>query len=140
VLTTKKFSVASIKNSFGHTEFRYKVTLKVRLGGRVIRIRFTLANRENNSQPILIGRRTLHGKFLVDVARTDDNGPQRLLLMSTFISPNVAAFVKGVEQAAQNLEVVHTTYDDVQFSFDPCGTKITEQQAVPVCDPGRQRR
>jgi glutathione synthase/RimK-type ligase-like ATP-grasp enzyme len=125
VLTTKKFSVASIKNSFGHTEFRYKVTLKVRLGGRVIRIRFTLANRENNSQPILIGRRTLHGKFLVDVARTDDNGPQRLLLMSTFISPNVAAFVKGVEQAAQNLEVVHTTYDDVQFSFDPCGTKIT---------------
>jgi glutathione synthase/RimK-type ligase-like ATP-grasp enzyme len=125
VLSTDKFTVASIKNSFGQAEFRYKVSLKIRLAGRVIVVRFTLANRENNSQPILIGRRTLHGKFLVDVSREQADMPARLLLMSTFISPNVAAFVKGVEKASDNLKVTHATYDDVQFSFGPEGTHIT---------------
>lgn len=126
VLTAHKFSVASIKNSFGFAEFRYKVTLQVRLAGRLINVRFTLANRENNSQPILIGRRTLHGKFLVDVAADKQSAnPARLLLMSTFISPNVHRFVQGVERAAENLDITHTTYDDVQFSFGPQGTRVT---------------
>jgi len=126
VLATEKFSVASIKNSFGQTEFRYKVTLKVRLAGRLINVRFTLANRENNSQPILIGRRTLHGKFLVDVAAQPQNTqPHRMLLMSAKITPSVSAFVKGVISASDNLEITHTTYDDVQFCFGLQGTRIT---------------
>jgi len=125
VLIAQKFSVASIKNSFGQTEFRYKVPLKIRLAGRTISVLFTLANRENNSYPILIGRRTLHGKFLVDVAARKQNVPARLLLMSTFISPNVSAFVRGVEKAAENLNITHATYDDVQFSFGPHGTRVT---------------
>lgn len=125
ILTAQKYSVASIKNSFGKAEFRFKVSLKVRLAGRLINIRFTLANRENNSQPILIGRRTLHGKFVVDVsAGAQSDTPARLLLMSTFISPNVARFVAGVEKVAQNLKITHATYDDVQFSFGPQGTRI----------------
>ncbi len=125
VLQTKKFGVTSIKNSFGAAEFRYKITLKVRLAGRTIRVRFTLANRENNSQPILIGRRTLHGKFLVDVAAKSQDTSARLLLMSTFISPNVSKFVKGVEKAAEDLSITHATYDDVQFCFGPQGTRVT---------------
>ncbi len=124
VLTTQKFSVASIKNSFGQSEFRYRVSLKVRLAGRIVNVRFTLANRENNSQPILIGRRTLHGKFLVDVSRAQRTGPARLLLMSTFKSPNVVAFVKGVEKVSDDLVITHATYDDVQFSFTAQGTRI----------------
>lgn len=124
-LSTHSFSVASIKNSFGKTEFRYKVLLRVKIAGRNIHVRFTLANRENNSQPILIGRRTLHGKFIVDVSRdgTEKRVP-RLLLMSAWISPNVATFIKGVEKAHGNLEITHATYDDMIFTFDSAGAKI----------------
>ena len=126
VLTAKKFSVASIKNSFGHTEFRYKVTLQIRLAEKLLKVRFTLANRENNTQPILIGRRTLHGKFLVDVAAEAQRAkPARLLLMSTFLSPNVERFIRGVERNAENLVITHATYDDVQFCFGPQGTRVT---------------
>jgi len=66
-----KFSLISVKNSFGATEYRYKVNLPIKLAGRTINANFTLADRSKNSQPILIGRRTLKGKFLVDVGRKD---------------------------------------------------------------------
>ncbi|MEI8338828.1 MAG: RimK/LysX family protein [bacterium] len=67
-LSTSDFSISSIKNSFGQTELRYKVRIPIILGGKRIRATFTLANRANNEYPVLIGRRTLHGKFLVDVS------------------------------------------------------------------------
>lgn len=126
ILKTRKFAVTSIKNSFGQTEFRYKVTLRMRLAERDINVRFTLANRENNSHPILIGRRTLHGKFLVDVAAENkDLRTKRMLLMSTRISPSVSRFLDRVQHATDNLEIVHAIYDDVQFSFTKKGTRVT---------------
>lgn len=67
VIVTKDFTRSRIKNSFGHTERRYKTTLQVGIGGKKINAKFTLANRKNNTYPVLIGRRTLAGKFLVDV-------------------------------------------------------------------------
>jgi len=67
-LSTSDFSISSIKSSFGQTELRYKVRIPIILGGKRIRATFTLANRSNNEYPVLIGRRTLHGKFLVDVS------------------------------------------------------------------------
>jgi len=67
-LSTSDFSISSIKSSFGQTELRYKVRIPIVLGGKRIRATFTLANRANNEYPILVGRRTLHGKFLVDVS------------------------------------------------------------------------
>ena len=68
VIKTKEFTTSKIKNSFGHVERRYKVKLKAEIAGRLINVRFTLANRGNNSYSVLIGRKTLHGKFLVDVS------------------------------------------------------------------------
>src|SRR5664279_383764 len=67
VINTKDYSVVSVKNSFGQSERRYKVHIKIVLAGTPIRASFSLANRERNRYPILIGRRTLRGKFLVDV-------------------------------------------------------------------------
>ncbi len=126
-LSTRVFKVTSVKNSFGHTEYRYKVGLKVRLSGRLLQVRFTLANRENNSYPILIGRRTLHGKFLVDVsADATEKKVNRLLFLRTRITPSVSKFVKGVEEAfGPGLEITYTTYDNVQFTFDEAGPHIT---------------
>ena len=68
VIKTEDFKITNVKNSFGDSERRYKVKLKVVIAGRKINSSFTLANRGKNSYSILIGKRTLHGKFLVDVS------------------------------------------------------------------------
>lgn len=64
-----QFSRTRIRNSFGHREQRYVVKMKVKIAGRVINGTFTLANRSRQLYPILLGRRLLKGKFVVDVTK-----------------------------------------------------------------------
>jgi hypothetical protein len=64
----KDYSITRVANSFGHKELRYKIKLRVRVGGRLVRATFTLADRSVKTYPILLGRRLLTGKFLVDVS------------------------------------------------------------------------
>ncbi len=66
-ITRKKFSATMVRSSNGHQQIRYKTTLTTRISGRRVRVNFTLADRSRNNFPVLIGRRTLHGKFWVDV-------------------------------------------------------------------------
>jgi glutathione synthase/RimK-type ligase-like ATP-grasp enzyme len=116
IITVPKYSVASVKNSFGHTEFRFKVPLKVSLAGRTINVRFTLANRANNRYPILIGRRTLHGKFLVDVSRGPDRQePYRVLLITISRTERIKEFIGRVNKTNPNIQVSLAVYDDLQF-------------------------
>jgi hypothetical protein len=61
------YSVTRVANSFGERELRYAVKIGVRIKGRLVLSTFTLANREDKTYPILLGRRLLSGKFLVDV-------------------------------------------------------------------------
>jgi len=63
------YRVTTIANSFGHRELRFVVKLHVVLGGRLVRASFTLADRSSKVYPILIGRRLLKNKFVVDVAQ-----------------------------------------------------------------------
>lgn len=58
-----------IANSFGHREVRYVVKLQVNIKGRLVRATFSLSDRRSKTYPILIGRKLLKGKFLVDVGR-----------------------------------------------------------------------
>lgn len=62
-----EFSHGMVASSNGQAEMRYKIPLLVSLGGKKIRSRFTLADRSTQVYPILIGRNTLRGKFVVDV-------------------------------------------------------------------------
>lgn len=57
-----------IKSSFGHTEERYVIRMLVEVMGRNIRTDFTLADRSKMTFPILLGRKLLRGKFIVDVS------------------------------------------------------------------------
>ena len=59
-----------VANSFGHREERYEVKLKVKLGPKVFHARFTLADRSKKIYPILLGRKLLNHRFLVDSAET----------------------------------------------------------------------
>lgn len=62
------YSLTRVANSFGGKELRYKVKLRIRVKGRTVRATFTLSDRSQKTYPILLGRRLLHKKFLVDVS------------------------------------------------------------------------
>ena len=66
ILKTQNYKVAKIKSSMGHVQYRFKVQLPIKIEGRKINAWFNMSNRINNKFPILIGRYTLRGKFLVD--------------------------------------------------------------------------
>ena len=117
-ISVNKYRIVSVKNSFGKSELRYKVNLPCVIEGRTVHVRFTLANRANNTHPILIGRRTLAGKFLVDVTKkVMRDHPARVLILSQRISKNTKALVASTEAALENAAVDYATYDDVIVAF-----------------------
>lgn len=63
-----EYSLTRVANSFGEKEYRFKLKLRVTVKGRTVRSSFTLSDRSAKMYPILLGRRLLTGKFLVDVA------------------------------------------------------------------------
>ena len=67
VVTFDSFKKKVIKSSFGHTEERYVVKILINVLGRKVRTNFTLADRSKMKFPILLGRKLLKGKFIVDI-------------------------------------------------------------------------
>lgn len=65
------YSVAMVRSSSGHEQIRYRTHFTVTIKGRKIKALFNLSDRSNNLYPVLIGRRTITGKFLVDVCECD---------------------------------------------------------------------
>jgi hypothetical protein len=63
------YLLTRVANSFGHREMRYVVKLQLKLGGKTIVGTFTLSDRSKKTYPILIGRKLLNRKFLVDVSK-----------------------------------------------------------------------
>lgn len=74
VIERKAFKVASVKSSSGHVQIRYRVEIPIKINGRRIRVVFSLAERGQHQFPILIGKRTLQNKFIVNVS---DQLPRR---------------------------------------------------------------
>jgi hypothetical protein len=67
--SSKVFSQKDIKNSFGENERRYIIKTRVRMGGRNINSVISLTNRGAMRYPVLIGRKFLKNRFVVDVAQ-----------------------------------------------------------------------
>jgi len=67
----KKFEQREIKNSFGEAELRYVIKTQIRIFDHLIRAEFSLSNRGNLKFPVLIGRKTLRHRFLIDVTKTN---------------------------------------------------------------------
>ncbi len=67
LVSPNHFSITRVANSFGVKELRYKVKLRIVLKDRRMRATFTLSDRSKKTYPVLLGRRLLKGKFLVDV-------------------------------------------------------------------------
>ena len=68
-ISTKDFTVALTKSASGEVVMKYRVKLSIRIKGKRIKANFGLSNRSTHNYPVLIGRRTLQGKFIVDVAQ-----------------------------------------------------------------------
>ncbi len=78
--TFKKFEQREIKNSFGEAEIRYVIRTKVKLFGEVIHTEFSLSNRGNLKFPVLLGRKILRHRYLIDVTRKDLSYAQKQAL------------------------------------------------------------
>ncbi|MCA6437508.1 MAG: ATP-dependent zinc protease [Bacteroidota bacterium] len=63
----EEYTKKKIKNSFGELEERYVIKTLIKLGRKRIRTSISLSNRENMRYEVLIGRKMLKGKFLIDV-------------------------------------------------------------------------
>ena len=69
--TFKKFEQREIKNSFGEAELRFIIKTKVKIFGQAIKAEFSLSNRGNLKFPVLLGRKILRHRFLIDVTKKD---------------------------------------------------------------------
>ena len=70
----EEFRLKKIKNSFGEMEERYVIKTLLVMGRKKIYSTISLSNRDNMRYPMLIGRRLLKGKFLIDVNKIHTNG------------------------------------------------------------------
>lgn len=62
------FRIVKVTSSTGHDEFRFKVKLPITIKGKKLLVWCSLTNRSARKYPMLIGKRTLKGNFLVDVS------------------------------------------------------------------------
>ncbi len=72
-IKTTDFKKVVITNSFGQREHRFEVRMRVKLGPKVFWSRFTLADRSRLVYPILLGRKMLNDRFIVDTGQTSVN-------------------------------------------------------------------
>ncbi len=70
-LRVTTFDQREIRNSFGEAELRYVIKTRIRIHGRLIRAEFSLSNRGNLRFPVLLGRKILRHRFLIDVTKKD---------------------------------------------------------------------
>lgn len=87
VFKRKDYKVVVTRSAMGEEQIRYRVHFPVKIAGRTIRVLFSLADRSKNNFPVLIGKRTLQGKFLVDVSLPDieyDSKPKQKIDLKTF--------------------------------------------------------
>lgn len=62
------YEKAIIKNSFGESEERFVIKTQVKIGKKKILAKVSLTNRGNMRYPVLLGRRILKRRFIVDVS------------------------------------------------------------------------
>lgn len=72
-LVFRRFRLVTVKSSTGQRTLRYLVATPVKLNGHTVQTQFTLFDRSDMKHQVLLGRKFLRGRFLVDV------GKQRLL-------------------------------------------------------------
>lgn len=69
VVSFEHFREKKVKNSFGQTEVRYLIETTFELADELYAAEFTLSDRSSMRNAILLGRKILRNRFLVDVGK-----------------------------------------------------------------------
>lgn len=64
------FTEKQIKNSFGALEKRYVIKTRLEIGPKIVKTSISLTDRGQMRYPVLIGRKLLKKRFIVDVNET----------------------------------------------------------------------
>ncbi len=67
----KHYTKRKVKSSNGVVQERFVVKMNVKLFGRTFKTDVTLAQRKEMKYPILLGRKLLRNRFVVDVSKQD---------------------------------------------------------------------
>jgi len=67
----EKFDKREIKNSFGEAEERFVIRTTIAIYNKVINAEFSLSGRDNLRFPVLLGRKILRNRYLIDVTEKD---------------------------------------------------------------------
>lgn len=65
----RSFKRVSVKSSNGEASRRYLISTQVKLNGHIVRTEATLFDRSDMKYQVLLGRKLLRGRFVVDVGR-----------------------------------------------------------------------
>lgn len=67
--TFREFEERYIKNSFGEVERRFVIITTLKIFNEEITTEFSLSNRGSLKFPVLIGRKILRNRFLIDITK-----------------------------------------------------------------------
>lgn len=118
-IRTHEYGLTFVRSSFGHSQERYRVKLLVEMGSKKVRVELTLADRSNNRYAMLIGKKTLRNRFVVDVTRDgilDAKEPLKILVMNSIDSSRVRGFFDKITEINPRLDCHFATYADVSFT------------------------
>lgn len=71
MVTFEHFREKKVKNSFGYAEVRYLIETTFELADETYSAEFTLSDRSSMRNAILLGRKILRNRFLVDVCKVN---------------------------------------------------------------------
>lgn len=74
--TAHEYKQVTIRSSSGHTQTRYLITTPIVVRGKRMHITITLADRSEMHHPVLLGRKVIRSKFLVNVELNEHNLPE----------------------------------------------------------------
>jgi hypothetical protein len=82
---TSDYTMRTVRSSNGAEEQRFAITSSLHVGSKILPVTFTLTDRGAMKYPLLIGRKTLAGNFLINVALSEHG--QREVSDSLAIKP-----------------------------------------------------
>ena len=86
VLTRPIYGKRSVKNSFGQIDKRYIIKTHISLFGERFEIELSLTDRSKMDYPVLLGRKLLDKRFIVDVSQSDLSYKQKNKFSATEVS------------------------------------------------------
>jgi glutathione synthase/RimK-type ligase-like ATP-grasp enzyme len=127
IIKTRNYSVANVKNSFGDSEYRYKVMLSVKIANKTYKSFFNLADRSHSRFPILLGRNFLKNRFVVDVASRDIDGVyddsslnHPIVILKSRIDERIKEFFDLVSKQVSS-EIILNDYISLRFEINEDG-------------------